>query len=398
MSLQGSARIKVRAHAPAAFRLPAPVAAVIAAAALLLGGCSHAPFSQFPGFAELRLARSHTPPTAAERILLERFKPLLFIAEGSEGPIDFYQDYIAHGRLSNGAGTYQTDQPDRAALNRLRADPEAAFTHRPPDNAAARPVAYGGFRRAELRLDDTYSMPITVLSYHFVFRHSGLPRGAPAPLRWLAGLSGADQDWHQLDHYTAAFIVLNEAEQPFAVMLQQHNYLRTYLIGSDPALPANGPIQLDSAIDSNELYPHRSEPALRPAAGFMGAAVADYLAGISAEPPLLFAAPDLTHGQRAVEYTLEFLPPNDAFYVFEGRLGERRWLPGRDGPPGAMYNTLPALHPPETALPLFYWQPPDAEFADLLKDDTGDHGLPSDTALDRMRTRFMMAIAAAQGH
>ena len=374
---------------------PRPHHAILVAAALWLSGCGHTPFTQLPGFAELRLGRGAEPPTSSEQVLLERFKPQLFIAEGVEGPIDFYRDYIAYGRLSDGADVEYP--PDRAALNRLRADPDAVFVHRPPSDAPARPVAYGGFRRADLILDSERQIPINVLSYHFVFRYSGLPRGAPAPLRWLAGLIGADRDWHQLDHYTAAFVILNEDGQAFAVMLQQHNYLRTYLVGSDPALPVGGPIQLDSAIDSNELYPHRAEPTSRPAAGFMGASVADYLAGVSDDPPFGRAAPDLTHGRHRVDYALEFLPPNDAFYVFEGRLGEPRRLPGRDGPPGAMYNTLPALQLPETALPLFYWQPPDAEFAELLKDE-GDDGLPSDSARQRLRLRFGAALADVRGH
>ena len=372
-----------------------PHHALLAVAVLWLGGCGHTPFTQLPGFAELRLARGGEPPGAAERGLLERFKPQLFIAEGAEGPIDFYRDYIAYGRLRDGAGGEHP--PDRDALNRLRADPDAVFVHRPPDDAPAHPVAYGGFRRAELMLDAERRIPIDVLSYHFVFRHSGLPRGAPAVLRYLAGLVGADRDWHQLDHYTAAFVILNESGQAFAVMLQQHNYLRTYLVGSDPALPAGGPIQLDSAIDSNELYPHRAELTSRPAAGFMGAQVADYLAGVSEDPPFLLAAPDLTHGRHRVDYELEFLPPNDAFYVFEGRLGEPRRLPGRDGPPGAMYNTLPALQLPETALPLFYWQPPDAEFAELVKDED-ENGVPSAAARQRLRLRFSTALADVGGH
>jgi hypothetical protein len=45
------------------------------------------------------------------------------------------------------------------------------------------------------------------------------------------------------------------------------------------------------------------------------------------------------------EYDLEFLPPDDAFYSFAGFLGERRRLPGRDGPPSADYNIYPPLKP-----------------------------------------------------
>jgi len=59
----------------------------------------------------------------------------------------------------------------------------------------------------------------------------------------------------------------------------------------------------------------------------------------------MMAGFDITHGEEEQEYQLAFLPTADAFYTFQGRLGEGRKLPGRDGPPGADYVTLPALMP-----------------------------------------------------
>lgn len=59
----------------------------------------------------------------------------------------------------------------------------------------------------------------------------------------------------------------------------------------------------------------------------------------------MMAGWDITHGEEEQEYTLKFLPSSDAFYTFKGRLGEQRSLPGRDGPPGAQYVTLPPLMP-----------------------------------------------------
>ncbi|HSA81586.1 MAG TPA: hypothetical protein VLE23_12265, partial [Geminicoccaceae bacterium] len=76
-----------------------PVAALLA----LLTGCMEedANFSQYPGFAEWYAA--HPPgealPSAAERALLERYRPRVWLPEGHEGPIDFYRDYVAQGEL-----------------------------------------------------------------------------------------------------------------------------------------------------------------------------------------------------------------------------------------------------------------------------------------------------------
>jgi hypothetical protein len=71
-------------------------AARIAAALLALAACSDdaGNFSQHPGFAEWYAA--HPPeralPTAAERTLLERYQPRVFLPAGHPGPIDFYGD------------------------------------------------------------------------------------------------------------------------------------------------------------------------------------------------------------------------------------------------------------------------------------------------------------------
>lgn len=393
---------------------PQPAVAVVAAFAVAVlltaalarpAGTAHAEefqFSQLPGFAAIRAARGAVPPDAAARELLRRFRPVLFIAPGEEGPLDFYRDYIARGELQSGDGAAVMRNPSREQLNQFRHDPGAVFTHHPPRPNAApaapvhptRPVAYGGVRRAALTLAGGETRPVVFLAYHFVFRHSGLPAGMPSPLAALANLVGDARDWHQLDHYTAAFVALNESGAPFAVLLQHHNYLRTYLVGQDPAFPPDAPPMLDAAVSSNELYPHRAEKTVWPAAGFLGPKTADYLAGVRADPPFLRAAPDVTDGKIRVEYELEFLPPNDAFYVFEGKLGEPRKLPGRDGPPGAIYNTLPALHPPETALPAFYWKPPDPAFARIIREDNPPdrRAGPTPAALEKLRARFAEAL------
>ena len=360
----------------------------------LVAACGQQQFSRRAEFIELRAERGANPPTDAERALLRRFKPRLFIAAQAEGPLDFYRDYIAHGVLSDGQGRLVAQNPDRHTLNEWRDHPAAVFQHTPADPPRqVNPVAYGGIRAAALTLAGQ-TRPITMLTYHYVFRASGLPRGIAPPLRWFARVFADPGDWHQLDHYTAAFVALDSTRRPFAVMLQQHNYLHTYLVGEEPAFPCAGAIRISAAIDSNELYPYRAGRHKWPAANFLTPAVADYLAGISDTPPFLRAAPDITagvdEGLRQVDYRLEFPPPDDAFYVFQGYLGEQRLLPGRDGPPGAMYNTVPAFARPEAALPVFYWRPPDAEYARIIR--AGDWTSPAVTR--RLQERFAAALAA----
>ena len=103
-----------------------------------------------------------------------------------------------------------------------------------PGGVEPRPVVYGTVERTDLWAPEKPDRPVeefTVLTYHLAFRVSGLPAGlslaAAIPLRLVADLD----DWHQLDHYTAAFVVLAADGRPVALTLQQHNYLRTYLVG-----------------------------------------------------------------------------------------------------------------------------------------------------------------------
>jgi hypothetical protein len=217
-------------------------------------------------------------------------------------------------------------------------------------------------------LGDGIERQFTFLTYHVVFRHSGLVAGLAA---WQAGPLGlvADlDDWHQLDHYTAASIVFNDAARPVALMLQQHNGLRTHVFaeGDDAAAknrrvewPADGHVELDVAIRSNELYPHWPGRHERRAVRFVDADALAWLIGGGAAPPL--ASMDITEPAQLAEVDLDFLAPDDAFYSFAGYLGERRRLPGRDGPPGADYNTWPTLKPLGLQLLSGYWREGDRD-------------------------------------
>ena len=136
--------------------------------------------------------------------------------------------------------------------------------------------------------------------------------------------------------------------------MQQHNYQRTYLFGEGIELPPDRRIIVDVAARSNELYPHVAGRTRRRAVCFLDHRAMRYLLGYGPRPSL--SACDVTDAAREAAYRLEFLPPRDAFYSFQGSLGEPRLLPGRDGPPGADYNTLPGLKPWPIQWFLGYWR------------------------------------------
>jgi hypothetical protein len=367
-------------------------------------GADDGNFSQYPGFAQWYAANppSEAMPHPLERALLARYQPRIFIAEGQDSPLDFYRDYIAQGRLYDGGGRLISAEVTPEILNAHKADPTVTFVHEPTERAT-RPRIYSRIDRGTLALPGCEAAtPITFLSYHLAFRRSGLPAGLAGWQETLVELVADPADWHQLDHYTALTLALAPGTggglEPFAATFQQHNYLRTYLLGAAAgpgrlAMPADGRLQVDVALRSNELYPHRSERTRRRAVSFMTPESARYL--ITGEGRPWLPADDVTDPDREIAPELAFLRPSDAFYLFQGWLGERRWLPGRDGPPGADYNALPEFKPKPAQLALFYWREDDGDYLELLTDLFVD-GRPSEVSLAPFAARVAADLTPAQ--
>ncbi len=313
-------------------------------------------FSQIPGFAAY--FAQHPPrdelPTAAEQQLLKRHQPRIFLPKNHAGLISFYDDYIAQGRLKGPDGHVMTAQVTQRLLNAHKEDPQVLFEHQPDKRQAQTPVVFGRVDYSEHVLGEGEAQRFIFLTYHAVFRTSGIVDGVA---RWQAlalSIVGNLNDWHQLDHYTAATLVLDDAQRSVALMLQQHNYVRTYIYGETLDRPQDGRPVIDVAIRSNELYPHETGRVRHRAVSFLDPKSLRYMLGASAKP--LMTADDMTEPHEEADYDLRFLAPSDAFYTFKGMLGKRRSLPGRSGPPGANYNTLPSLKPLHRQLISGYWR------------------------------------------
>lgn len=306
-------------------------------------------FAQYPGFAEYYTAnpRSSEPPSSEDRELLRRYRPRLFIGADQEGPIGFYADYIAHGTLTLGDGT-ETDRVERTVLNAARDDPRAEFDHDPPADAEPRPVAFARSDRFRTPLGQ-----MQALSWYFTFRHSGLVADLPWWKEWPARILADADDWHELDHYTAFRLILLRG-RPVAVWVQQHHFMRTWLIGEGAHLPADGRFPITAALRSNELYPHAPGRKTHRAVSFPTPEQMRWLI-LGGDTPMM-SGHDITDPVREVDYGLEYPPHSDAFYSFQGLLGEKRLIWPRSGPPGADYNTLPAIKPLWRQLVAGYWR------------------------------------------
>ncbi|MFN0039928.1 MAG: hypothetical protein ACKVP2_10500, partial [Burkholderiales bacterium] len=263
-------------------------------------------------------------------------------------------------------------------LNRSREDPGARFVHKPRPASIQTPVVFGRIDHDDVNLGRAGKVHFTFLTYHAVFRHSGLAAGLGPWQKLFASVAGDLEDWHQLDHYTAVTLVLDIQHRPVAMLLQQHNHLRTWVLGVDLPPLMNGRPAVDIAIRSNELYPHAPGRREHRVARFPTVDAMRYL--MEAGPAPRFSAMDITEAAIEADYRLAFLPVDDAFYSFAGFLGKHRRMAGRDGPPGADYNTLPSIKAWPMQMLSGYWRPGNAGDLQRLEETYARTGDPADYA------------------
>ena len=345
--------------------------ATATAVVLLLAGCRpesdrYRTFADFPGFAEYYAGRcaggDPGPPGTEDRELLMRFRPRFILPPGSIRPIGFYEDYLPYSVLRRFSDKAVVEEKvSREQLRRQQDNTQVYLEYRPErgkkPTKAGGPAVFGRVYRERVPFpgdngEGTRYLDLTFLKYNLVFPVSGLPAG----LNRLAGsiLKGAGLDpgdWHQLDNFVAAHIVLDGRGKPIAALLAQHNHHRVYLAGRDIALPADGRFVFDVALRSNELYPGSDSGNPVRHRVVRWSLYLNYL--LSGKDRPLLSADDITYGRRAggreVVYDLGFPSPCDPFYTAKIMLGPPRpffgFDIGRDGPPGSDYYTVPELLP-----------------------------------------------------
>jgi hypothetical protein len=386
---------------------------IIAAAMILafaLPGCGtdskgYRTFADYPGFKEYYAGHcSAGEPIAltadADKELLRKHRPRLILPPGGQYPIDFYRDYLPNSLLRRYPGDavvteevtpelLKANQHDRSVyldlqLDRVRA---AGLQRRVRSateegvNEGRRPAVYGRVYRETVTFADgsggQVSRNFTFLKYNVVFATSGLPARLPTGFETFLKLAGFDvNDWHQLDNFVATHVVLDEDDRPVAVILAQHNDHRTYLVGKDVALPADGRMVFDIALRSNEVYLDSQDSSPVEHRVVRWTLYLKYL--LSGEDAPFFRGYDLTYGVNAggreVSYNLAFLSPCDPFYTATIMLGEPRpflwWYIGRDGPPGADYYEIPPLLPLGNLLKFSYLHDGDPEDISMVERST----------------------------
>jgi len=384
---------------------------VVLALIVLLADCSnnssYHSFADRPGFREYYSGRctggDFPVQDRSDELLLLRYRPRIILPPGGLYPIDFYRDYIPHtvmrswpeGSVVHEEVTRETlseNSDNRGVYLDLHLDGyrEAGLDRRQGEQheiplKERRPVIYGRAYREQVAFpygeNGEEKRQLIFLKYNLVFPFSGLPAELSSGSRALLRLSGFDRDdWHELDNFVAIHIVLDEKEQPIAIILAQHNHHRSYLLGKDMEKPEDGRLGFDVALRSNEIYPasipyhHASgEPARHRVIRW--SLYLDYL--LSGENEPFLKGFDVTVGRemggQEIDYDLAFLSPCDPLYTAQMLLGEPRpfWWGiylGRDGPPGSDYYNLPGLLPMGNLLKFGYLQDMDQEDIEVVRE------------------------------
>ena len=316
---------------------------IIVSCSVAISGCAGSEsFTVWPGFKQYfeQYPPSAELPDARQTALLEKYKPRVFLESDQQGPVDFYQQYIADGKLKIN-GKKIAGPITQQILNRYVDHPDALFIYHGNATPGGPAVVYARYDEDTLNYQGT-DYPLQFLTYNLTFPTSGMLKGLGAINSAALAIAGNLTDWHQLDHYVGLSVALYR-EQPIAVMLQQHNYQTTYIFNNNIDLPEDNRVAVDIAMRSNELYLHSDNEVEHPALSFITGENIGFLMTGKNKP--FMAGYDVTHGEQEIDYQLVALPQTDAFYQFKGHLGKSRLLPGRDGPPGADYVTLPGLMP-----------------------------------------------------
>jgi hypothetical protein len=336
-------------------------------------------FADYPGFSEYYGEKCSDKISLTisdkNRELLERFSPRFILPPENHYPVDFYREYLPFtvlrhhpdNNVVSGMVTFEMLKKYQHnkqfyldfQLNRFRMaglDQRAAEGEQSLGIEKRETVVYGRIYREQVSFPcspgGNCPRNLTFLKYNIVFPISGLPARLPAGYERFLRIIGLDpDDWHELDNFVAVHIVLDERDNPVAVLLNQHEYSKTYVIGKDIPLPPDERITFDIAIRSNEVYP--ASDAENPVEHRVIKDIFHLPYLLSGDDPPLVRGHDITRGVNAggdeVTYRLLLLSPCDPFYTASIVLGELRpflgYYIGRDGPNGADYYTIPQLLP-----------------------------------------------------
>lgn len=295
----------------------------------------------------------------AVTLLLNKYKPRIYIDGQSYFPMDFYNDYIENvsvkkvgyviDRVQDGYDEWSLEELSQAGDLYLdyRVEYDEVLGKIPDYDI---PI-YGRAYESILDLPGEEKTFI-VLKYNVVFPYSGLPYKISNTQKLLATFIGDRMAWHELDIHGAIHVVLEkETMKPVSVLLNQHNHHRSFDIGDDFAWPDDNRVKIVYSTYSNEPYLLLEDNERYERTVGMPSDSA-FLLGVEDQQPLMGGFDYLAPMEKLVEVplTVEQLSLDDPLYTTRMNLGDRYKILGlyriffMDGPPGMDHYTMPRLN------------------------------------------------------
>jgi len=292
------------------------------------------------------------PQNEYSRKLLEEYKPKIYVHKDSYRPVDFYEDYVLNTVVKNKDGEIIKKAPTKEELIELAkergnyldlATSNEKYLNR---EVEVTPKIYGRIYR-----DKIGEKSYLFLKYNMVFPYSGLPASTSKAKLLASKLIGNPKAWHELDIHGAYHIILEEDSlEPVGILLNQHNYHKSYILGKDVNLPKDKKMEIAVAKYSNEpyLWNRKSEEVRTSGTAFEKL---EYLygrtnrGGFNSGKDYLGSEEEM----EKVEVKLETLSSDDLIYTSSMLLGDKKKIFGLietfylAGPPGMDYYTHPEM-------------------------------------------------------
>ncbi len=319
---------------------------------------------------------------AEQTALLQRYHPAIYIAYGSARPVDFENFYLKNSALKKGRKIIKpapiVADDIKAVENDRDYHSDYLGLHQLMDeNAPIDASLYGRIYEDNLPAYAPLNLPakdVLVLKYSIVFTSSGLPMGLSAMQKFFASLAGDLTIWHELDiHGSVQIIADKETLQPMILVLSQHNYFRSYIIGHDVLLPDDGHMPICYAARSNEPYICPAETTRYPTVG--NPTELNFVLN-NKDKPLFDGGYDAVSSadeSQKMQVRLKQLPHEHPFYTSRIPMGDIRKLFGiiptwfRRGAPGADLYAPKNLRDYSNLARVFYLENGDEEIAGIIK-------------------------------
>ncbi len=314
--------------------------------------------------------------------LLGRYHPAIHIGYGSARPVDFEDFYLYHSELKKGRKIIKpapiTASDIKQVENNRDYHSDYLGLHQIMDeNAPIDAPIYGRIYEETLPAYPPLNLPardVLVLKYSVVFTSSGLPMGLTTTQDFFASLAGDLTIWHELDIHGAVQIIIDrKTHTPMILLLAQHNYFRSYIIGHDVMMPEDEHIAICYAVRSNEPY---ICPDITTSYRTVGNPSALEFVLTGDNKPMVDGGYDLVYAadeSQKMQVQVKQFKPDHPFYTARIPMGDIRKLFGiiptwfRRGAPGANLNAPRNLRNYGKLSKIFYLQDGDAEIARIIK-------------------------------